>query len=208
MTTRLELRLAAGLCKMCGGNPGPGRKTCRPCNQAHYSRYKKAKLRKERKRRIASGLCSRCGGARDDDRSWCSACRRAYREIRSRRFAKRHAESKCSRCGRGETIRSQKIARCFGCWLTHTAVVYGLKRSDIAALWSEQGGRCAYSGEVIHPGGRQADSAEIDHKTPRSRGGGPEKKNLHWVSRKMNIAKGTRTHDEFVAICTSVAKGA
>ena len=71
----------------------------------------------------------------------------------------------------------------------------------IKALFEEQGGRCAYTGEPLVPGV----TASLDHKLPMSRGGLHERDNLQWVTTRINSMKADLTHEEFVALCATVA---
>lgn len=41
------------------------------------------------------------------------------------------------------------------------------------------------------------ESLQVDHKFPRSRGGGNEISNLQWLCSKCNLTKNSRTEDEF-----------
>jgi len=76
------------------------------------------------------------------------------------------------------------------------------KWHELEALFREQGGICAYSGERLTIGL----NASLDHKTPRSRGGGDTIGNVQWVTWTVNRAKTDMTHDEFIALCAVVAE--
>lgn len=70
--------------------------------------------------------------------------------------------------------------------------------SHLSRTWYNQRGRCAYTGQKL---GRDA---QVDHKTPTSRGGTNDPSNLHWVTPAANACKGSMTHDEFIAIATDI----
>jgi 5-methylcytosine-specific restriction endonuclease McrA len=61
--------------------------------------------------------------------------------------------------------------------------------------------RCALSGIELEP-----DTAVLDHKIPRKRGGKHELSNVWWLHRDVNRAKGTMTVDEFRLMCSRVAQ--
>jgi 5-methylcytosine-specific restriction endonuclease McrA len=69
----------------------------------------------------------------------------------------------------------------------------------LSRAWYNQRGRCAYTGRLLDR------NAQVDHKTPTSRGGSNDASNLHWVTADANWVKGTMTHSEFIAICTDIA---
>lgn len=69
----------------------------------------------------------------------------------------------------------------------------------LSRAWYNQRGRCAYTGKRL---GRDA---QVDHKTPVSRGGTNAADNLHWVTPASNFVKRDKTHDEFVALCVDIA---
>lgn len=69
----------------------------------------------------------------------------------------------------------------------------------LSRAWYEQRGRCAYTGVKLDR------TAQVDHKTPVSRGGTNDASNLQWVTPEANWVKRDRTHDEFIAICSDIA---
>jgi hypothetical protein len=69
----------------------------------------------------------------------------------------------------------------------------------ISRAWYNQRGRCAYTGKKLDR------TAQLDHKTPVSRGGINEPSNLHWVTADANWVKRSHTHEEFIAICSDIA---
>jgi 5-methylcytosine-specific restriction endonuclease McrA len=74
------------------------------------------------------------------------------------------------------------------------------KWAELRDLLEQQGGRCAYSGELLILG----QNMSLDHKTPRSRGGGNELSNLQWVTWRINLMKNDLTHEEFLRMCALV----
>jgi hypothetical protein len=69
----------------------------------------------------------------------------------------------------------------------------------LSRAWYNQRGRCAYTGKRLDR------KAQVDHKTPVTRGGDNDSQNLHWVTADVNNAKGSMTHDEFLAVCLCVS---
>lgn len=66
--------------------------------------------------------------------------------------------------------------------------------AELVALWHAQGGRCGLTGVPLSP-----DTAHLDHKTPRSKGGGHTADNLRWTHPMANLAKGAHSDEEFYA---------
>lgn len=73
------------------------------------------------------------------------------------------------------------------------------KVSALVAMVESQQHRCALSGIKIEP-----DNANLDHKTPLSRGGTDELENLQWLDKEVNRAKGAMTNEEFISLCRRV----
>jgi len=72
---------------------------------------------------------------------------------------------------------------------------------DLRALYARQGGKCAYTGADLTP-----ETASLDHMTPLCRDGDHTISNLAIVLTSVNIAKGTMTYPEFLALCRDVAR--
>ncbi len=70
---------------------------------------------------------------------------------------------------------------------------------NLKSLLEAQAYRCAYTGEPLTP-----EAASLDHKIPLSRGGEHGLENLAIVDESVNAAKGTKTLEEFVAMCRKV----
>ena len=59
-------------------------------------------------------------------------------------------------------------------------------------LYRRQQGRCVYCGSR-----QRMDLMDIDHRTPLSRGGSNDRRNLQLLCRTCNLRKGTKTDREF-----------
>lgn len=70
--------------------------------------------------------------------------------------------------------------------------------SVLSRAWYNQRGRCAYTGRRLDR------TAQVDHKTPVSRGGTNDPSNLHWVCADANSVKNNKTHEEFIALCADI----
>lgn len=73
--------------------------------------------------------------------------------------------------------------------------------SELMRLLKKQEYRCALTGEKLTP-----NTAELDHKTPKSKGGEDTIENLQWLDRTVNRMKGKLTTEEFIAICRRVVQ--
>ena len=162
----------------------------------------KAAERQKWNGRAGSDYCTRCAGPRDTSHKACSACREEMRGTSSRRRAAFAADGKCVQCGQSRTGPSlycdeHILKNAARNWL-------GSSRHwrKLAELLTAQGGRCAYSGEILVLGG----NASIDHKTPRSRGGTNDLANVQWVTWTVNRVKTDLTHEEFVSLCEQVCR--
>jgi hypothetical protein len=95
---------------------------------------------------------------------------------------------------------------CFKHWLLSVGHKYGLTIKNggvklIEAIWNEQAGTCALTGEKLVPGY----NASLDHILPRCRGGTNEKSNLQWVTKQVNWFKRSRTNGELIPVCLKIA---
>lgn len=67
-------------------------------------------------------------------------------------------------------------------------------------LWEEQKGRSNYSGTDLVMGSSDRDrQASLDHKTPPSKGGTNDKRNLQWITYRENLMKNDLTEEEYFA---------
>lgn len=83
--------------------------------------------------------------------------------------------------------------------LDDTETTNSLTRT-LSLAWYNQRGRCAYTGKRL-----DRRTAQVDHKTPVSRGGTNDASNLQWVTADANWVKRDRTHEEFIALCSDIA---
>lgn len=74
---------------------------------------------------------------------------------------------------------------------------------ELEELWDQQGGRCAYTNQLLTPGL----SATLDHKFPSKRFPDLDRNldNLEWVDRYVNMMKNNKTKEEFLAIVHAIA---
>jgi 5-methylcytosine-specific restriction endonuclease McrA len=86
--------------------------------------------------------------------------------------------------------------------ISSRATNHGIDAEELGAhlsrAWYNQRGRCAYTGQKL---GRDA---QVDHKTPTSKGGTNHPTNLHWVTPQANSCKGSMTHEQFLGIATDI----
>lgn len=73
--------------------------------------------------------------------------------------------------------------------------------AELMKLLKQQEYRCALTGEKLTP-----NTAELDHKTPKSKGGEDSLPNLQWLDKTVNRMKGRMTVEEFVAVCKRVVQ--
>lgn len=73
---------------------------------------------------------------------------------------------------------------------------------ELASLWKVQSGRCALSGRNLDR------SAQLDHITPRSRGGTDAIGNLRWTHDLVNMARRALSDAEFLQLCKDVVETA
>jgi 5-methylcytosine-specific restriction endonuclease McrA len=76
-----------------------------------------------------------------------------------------------------------------------------IRASQILELVERQGYRCALTGRNLTP-----ETASIDHRIPLGAGGRHEIGNLWIVEYVVNLAKGTMSVEEFVAMCRDVVR--
>lgn len=126
--------------------------------------------------------------------------RRLAAHDRKARYA---AAGLCLSCRKAKTYAS---LYCRQHWLANVARKYKFPAERIDDLWAvleRQQFRCYYTGLALVPG----DNASLDHRIPRSRGGGlGDIANCVWADRAINAFKGDQTEDEFVARCRAIAE--
>lgn len=176
----------------------------RPLTRAEISRRHRAKITPEQL--AAEKLASE------------AQQRKRYNGLPAEEKAKRSADSRfrtLERIDAGFCYRCRSVAthgiRCESHFFRMFARNRGLLPEESGAevlrqLWAEQKGRCALSGvEMTTNTNRGMTSASVDHKVPKSRGGGNDKGNLQWVLYPLNVAKAAHSVDEFVDLCRKVA---
>jgi 5-methylcytosine-specific restriction endonuclease McrA len=72
--------------------------------------------------------------------------------------------------------------------------------TQVLELIKRQNFICAISGRTLTP-----ETASLDHIIPLGRGGPHSLENVWAVDHRVNVAKGTMTFDEFVAMCKEIA---
>ena len=85
-------------------------------------------------------------------------------------------------------------------WARALRLRNGITARDLARLWKRQRGLCALTGARLDR------TAEIDHKTPRARGGADVLENLQWVTPVANRAKRDLTDAEFLTLCQTCVR--
>lgn len=73
----------------------------------------------------------------------------------------------------------------------------------VAALALRDGWTCHYCAAALGWGHESVTHPEIEHKTPKSRGGSDDLENLVLACRPCNRTKATQSHDEFCTACDS-----
>ena len=117
---------------------------------------------------------------------------------------KNRANGRCIQCGAARPLIRLIDTICRVCWFKHMALLHTKSRTNgplLSDIYDAQGERCAYTGEQLVPGV----NASLDHKTPVSRGGTHERRNLQWVTKRINSMKSDLTHEEFAALCQMIA---
>lgn len=73
----------------------------------------------------------------------------------------------------------------------------------LVKIWVKQRGRCAYTHRKLTLGV----DASIDHVVPKDKQGSLDLKNIRWVHLDVNIAKHSKSLDEFLSLCKDVLIG-
>lgn len=191
----------AGLC-LCGNQAPVGKSYCKDCLDKQYL-PRRLRFKERTKERTNQGKCTTCGdNVAAEDSTRCTRCRDKCAQARCRRFTRRQAGGQCVWCAEPSEVVN-KMPACKLCWFKHISLTDKRKIvwTDLLELWEAQGGRCAYTGELLILGGLAPNSASIDHKVPTKRGGTDSKDNLHWVSWRINRMKSNLTHEEFIDVC-------
>jgi 5-methylcytosine-specific restriction endonuclease McrA len=166
------------------------------------------KIRQERL--LEKGRCVTCGkpNPRKGKRECASCARKATKRVQQ--LKKQYiSEGRCWRCGEEAVVRTSAVhgnelnPLCRDCWFRTVANsnLKAMKRwTELRDLLAHQNNRCAYTGELLITG----QNMSLDHKVPRSRGGGDELSNLQWVTWRVNLMKSDMTHEEFLSMCWKI----
>lgn len=169
---------ARGLCGMCGKNKPPkGRADCRRCTRRLAVRRKKL-----HEKYLLDGTCIRCGkNPSNGCGQHCEKCVRRKKRLRKTNdFFLRRARSLKSSGERG--------------------ILAPAELADVLRkLWNQQKGVCALSGRKL-----TKRNCEVDHKTPKSKGGKTIERNLRFLHRDVNQALRHLSDAAFLAICSDV----
>jgi 5-methylcytosine-specific restriction endonuclease McrA len=114
----------------------------------------------------------------------------AVRATDRKRYAKRRAEVKVY-------VKAWREKHFFG---ARVGRIKGSTAADLARIWKNQRGRCAYTGKKLDR------SAQMDHIIPRALGGTDDLCNIQWVCPEINYAKRDLTHAQFIEMCGSVVE--
>lgn len=177
--------------RVCNEITSEGRKQCDRCLSQRA---------RQRRDRASRGFCQDCGNPAAQGRVRCKVHAQASNEWRATLSANRKAVGHCVTCG---DPNGGCASRCERCWFRGVArqTLGDITQGDsIKAIFMAQGGRCAYTGEVLVPGV----NASLDHKVPKSLGGSNDVGNLQWVTKDVNTAKWGRTSEQFLDLCRKV----
>lgn len=163
-----------------------------------------------REYRRKNKLCMYCGDKRSFGAQHCDKCIHKIREKVKKHEYSQTTQGKCPRCSSGEimeTLKNNAISHrlCEKCYFKKAALAnLGSKTKwEIAKnLLISQNYLCAYTGELLVLGINDA----MDHKMPISKF--PELKhdpsNVHWVDRRINQLKWSRTDEEFRSLIIKI----
>jgi hypothetical protein len=191
-------RKEAGLCLQCG-KPIGSRSVCYCDSCADYfnerSQERQSKLRED-------GVCVSCAkNDSEDGKSRCVVCLLEIKEKRKARTNKRVCSGFCVKCGKHSSVDGN--AKCETCCLKHAAFAHLGSSShwiDLKNLFDQQNGKCVLTGRRISIG----IDAEVDHISPKAKGGDNSLCNLQWVHKKANRMKSDHNLDEFISIVSEI----
>lgn len=180
----------------------------------------KKKCDNERRDRLkAAGLCVTCSTASvHPGLVRCLSCKNKHARYQKNHTDRRGAAGVCYRCGKPGGVTNNAIYKnksrgdlttlvyCETCYVKRIAAKWtGDGNANYQAfldIWIRQDGKCAYTGEQLKLG----ESASLDHIVPKSRGGTSTTTNAQWVSLRVNRMKTDLSHDDFVAVCRTIAE--
>lgn len=153
--------------------------SCRECERAYQREWSARDPEKYRTRKRES-MARRRAADPQAARAYRNAYHAANREARTAKMRAYYAR----RFFWGKAMKLRGGDRATAC--------------QLAALWKAQRGRCALTGRRLDR------SAQLDHRTPKARGGGDQITNLQWLCEAANLAKRDLTDAEFTALCADV----
>ena len=117
---------------------------------------------------------------------------------------KQTANGMCIFCKNPKLKHSKLCEKCYFKLTAQNTLKDRRLANDIQNLFYLQGGRCFITGDELVLGL----NAGLDHLEPKSKSPHliSEITNVRWVDRAINTAKGNLTIDEFIDMCTLVAK--
>lgn len=142
------------------------------------------------------GCHYQCGRVREWPHQSCTVHKNESRDAKRKLIATRREAGSCLGCGQPKQVTD--VSYCARCYFKE----YAKKYLGSATRWAElqnkfdgQAQRCPYSGTQLVPGVNM----ELDHRTPKARGGTDDLTNLQFVRSDVNICKNDKTHEEFIA---------
>lgn len=178
------------VCESCGGPKEIGG-YCKKCWIKRTAR--RSKLNQEKK---ARNECLTCTNPRYKKHTKCHVCLEKYRVQCQKRREARVAAGQCVTCG-ADNASSNYCSLCFVKNVSKFHFGTRNRYPELIKLLEDQNGVCPYTGRSLEIGV----NATLDHKTPKSRGGSDELKNLQWVFcsefQNVNTLKWNMTDEEF-----------
>jgi hypothetical protein len=170
---------------------------------------KRTRENREYRRKLRTeGRCISCSRPRNDSPS-TYRCRACMSEQAVRCAKKRNdyiRDGKCPECGNAKLLHS---LLCIDCYFEDVAKKRtGSRRNgpSLKMLFEQQNGMCAYTQEPLILGL----NASLDHVEPESKTGRLEFRlnDYEWVTRRVNLMKGSLSKDEFLSLVETIYKKA
>ncbi len=138
---------------------------------------------------------------------WCKKNRKhilAYRQAHkpeTAAYAKRYAQVPANRARIRKWNAASKRRRFFRnrAYFFNTRYGSALTAKQLARLWHRQRGRCALTGWKL-----TRETAHLDHRIPKSKGGKASIRNLRWVHEVANHAKWDMLDADLLTFCRAV----
>lgn len=187
--------IAKNLCLYCGKIKA--RKNQKWCDACKIIKQRQNKNYYKTRRYVRCAGCSKL--LKNKISIYCQECKLKQQTDKHERKIRYEKQGCCTSCGK---IKLKLIKLCFKCWIRALASSNGkcAKAKDLHNLWEDQAGKCAYTGLTLNPG----ETASLDHKIPRSKGGTDSKNNLQWVHIDINFMKRDLSHGRFTKLCKHV----